>query len=337
MQQHGWTTDQMKGMERRGCNGGFALESGNEMQCMHAKARFARGPLWTGCDSNNFESPAPPLYAVHAVNVFKLLAVLGAALPPALKVVPPWVQPAWNSFKQAACAAYHGKLGEATVMDAMYVMFPPSFPQGANPNVMVGALSFADSPCLVPAIGTKYAGRTRKGYALLYIHHLVKMHAHRFVLLAVEGPPPQAARQLELYGEVRYQQAMRQWHAMHMCGNRACCNWMHVAWGSARENNLPVNKARRIVPDSAYSQKDQYHQLYMSKRMRQARSDVPAGFVEPNWLVPRDEVRRQQLIMQHQQLLMQYQHLLMQQQGPNQQHMWMFPAVGHGNFGMHGE
>jgi hypothetical protein len=353
----GWTREQMKEMQRRGYHGGFALESGNAMQSVHAKARFARGPLWTGRDSSSNSSAAkpPPLYAVHAVNVFKLLALLGAALPPALKVVPPDDERAWNSFKQAACAAYHGELDESTVEDAMCVMFPPSFPPHVNPNVMVGApasLSFAHSPCLVPAIGTKYAGRTRKGYVLLYISHLVKMHAHRFVLLAVEGPHPQAAQQLELYGEIHYQEAMRQWHAMHMCGNRACCNWMHVAWGSARENNLPINKARRIVPDDAYSQEDQYRKLYSSKLRRQARSDVPVGFVGPTWLVPRDEALRQQIMQQQQQQLLimqqqqqiqqlimqqqqQQQQLIMQQQQQQQQQqqiqqlMFMYSAVGH--------
>lgn len=65
-------------------------------------------------------------------------------------------------------------------------------------------------------------GKSR-GYGVTYLGQK-SVFAHRYVCEKANGEPPFPEAQ-----------------AAHSCGNRACVNWRHVRWATARENTLDKN------------------------------------------------------------------------------------------------
>lgn len=78
----------------------------------------------------------------------------------------------------------------------------------------------------------------KRAYPTLYLGATqgkpLKMNAHRFVLFAVRGLPlvDEALSQPDLDA------MMSHIHAVHICENPRCVNYLHLFWGTAGDNNL---------------------------------------------------------------------------------------------------
>lgn len=285
-----WTAAQLRALDRRGRDGGIG-DAIASLSRLHPTSVEDHSGLWRAAD---------PL-----ASTLKLLAVLGESLSARYKVVPgserPNARDRWNAFK--AAAANHANLEPGVVEGAMYVLFPPSF-EGATPATMqsvsaITRLSFGKSPCLVPRRGTRYTSVTPKGYVMLQLHRQFRMHAHRFVLLAVEGLPLNTDGYLNKHGpyytaledagnnDDMWRKALRKLPAMHMCENKRCVNWLHVAWGDPKYNNNPINKARYKHDPAA---KDDYYNKKLFSRKR----DRIGGMVDPKWTQQQPAQQQQQ-------------------------------------------
>ena len=98
--------------------------------------------------------------------------------------------------------------------------------------------------------------------------------AHRMVLYATCGPPFRSSPEVLEASELR---------CIHIgCDNQACLNPLHLAWGSASENNIRVD---RYEQDPAALEADQLRVAAAKGRVRDRRGQHlrEAGLVEMDW------------------------------------------------------
>lgn len=199
---------------------------------------------------------------------------LGRAVRERDRFVSPADRAPWDAYRHAlteyACRRWQRQLSaEAGITQrhevqelaeaAMLVMFPLAIRnqeqqeggQAGGEEEGEGAGLPNNSPCLIldPASrscrGYVYAASNTRGGWDGYTEVRVgpglkdKLNAHRFMLYAMAGVPPEARLATS---EQAFQEVMRKQHAMHLCRNRRCCNWLHLCWGPQADNNKHSSK-----------------------------------------------------------------------------------------------
>lgn len=170
------------------------------------------------------------------------LVHIGKALPERYKRMPDddELVSKWNEYRSAAAARY--TMSEADVEHAMHVMFPLYY----NGQCSERDKHVADSPCI--DMGHNGDVRHKHIYPRRYFQvHLGRrrmISLHRLVLFLMAGPPHARDddESLEPAHAPTTDDAAREMidgtHAIHLCDNKRCINWLHLTWGSARFNNV---------------------------------------------------------------------------------------------------
>ena len=178
--------------------------------------------------------PDVPFHKAHLA----VLSRIGQALMVNDDVVPRDNMVAWQSVKSSL--AERAGMALRDVGKAMLLLFPVTF---NNDN----DYGYGCSPCLLV---TPHKYRVKElglyngsnGYTHVNLGGTHNLPAHRFVLYAVCGLPAAALREKT---RETFDELMSTMHAIHLCGDKRCCNFKHLRWGTAKDNNMEPGTADR--------------------------------------------------------------------------------------------
>lgn len=192
-------------------------------------------------DECEYKGGAWPRDLPFAKRCMHALARIGKSLPSRYKYMPDYadLRARWDEYKVHACA-YYG-MSDDDVHHAMLVMFPLHY----DAQCAERDNHLADSPCM--DMGVDGPVRCENIYPRRYYQvHLGRrrmMSLHRLVLFLMAGPPLGCDDDASIeqgpsphtYDAAR--EMIDSMHAIHLCDNKRCVNWLHITWGSARYNN----------------------------------------------------------------------------------------------------